>query len=75
MRRHRRQRLAQVRAAHDRARIHLREHGLAPTPLADFHAGTPTRSALLMNFTNVASSAQAEELARRVAQALDGAMP
>jgi len=49
----------------------LREHGLAPLALADFHAGAPTRSALLLNFTNVASSVHAEELARRVAQALD----
>jgi GntR family transcriptional regulator/MocR family aminotransferase len=53
----------------------LREHGLAPLALADFHAGTPTRSALLMNFANVASGSQAEELARRVAQAMEAPLP
>jgi GntR family transcriptional regulator/MocR family aminotransferase len=53
----------------------LREHGLAPLALADFHTGTPTRSALLLNFANVASAAQAEELARRVAQAMDAPLP
>ncbi|MDT1818662.1 PLP-dependent aminotransferase family protein, partial [Acinetobacter baumannii] len=52
-----------------------REHGLAPLALADFHAGAPTRSALLMNFTNVVSSDHAEELARRVAQALERPAP
>lgn len=68
--------VAEVAPGADRLMVgRLREHGLAPLPLAEFHAGTPTRGALLMNFANVASSAQAEELARRVAQALDGAMP
>ncbi|WP_020652734.1 MocR-like pyridoxine biosynthesis transcription factor PdxR [Massilia niastensis] len=68
--------VARVAPGADRAMAErLREHGLAPMALADFYAGPPERGALLLSFTNVTSPAQAGELARRVAQALDMQAP
>lgn len=48
----------------------LRAHGMAPLALAEFYAGAPARSALLLNFTNVVSPENGAALARRVAEVL-----
>ncbi len=50
----------------------LREQGMAAQPLSPWYTTATPQSALLMSFTNIATAAQAEELGRRVAQALEG---